>query len=163
MSESDALEDRKGRRVKLLGDTAKKHRDYIAAWIDIGKNHTREYYYLIVEKPDPEDPERAYLEGPVRGKKVNVVDPDPTPTTYIQAAFQQVPQLGYRLTDFAKMVAKCRIQRGRELSNIIKAYIDRENLNLLKRGSNAEYRLIDTSELPNVVPPDNYENAPDID
>ena len=62
MSSSDALEDRKGRPIQLVGGSAVKHRYYVGAWLDIGKNSTREYYHIIVEQPDPEDPDETYLD-----------------------------------------------------------------------------------------------------
>jgi hypothetical protein len=155
-----SLEERKGMEIKLVAGTAKKHKDYIGAWLDVGKSPTANYYYIIVEKPDPEDPEATYLESH-RALKCNCLDPDPAPQTYIQAAFQQVPALGNKLTDFAKMVAKCRIRRCRELSHVIREHLDREALNLMRKGSSAEYRLIDTSGLPNVV--EQEENPEDID
>ena len=123
MSASDALEDRKGEPIKLINGTAKKHKHYLNAWLDTGKAPTEHFYYVIIEKPDPEAPEHTYLEC-FRAKKFNCVEPDPAPQTYLQAAFQQVPALGERLTDFSRMVAKCRIQRSRELSNVIKEYLD---------------------------------------
>lgn len=161
MSSSDSLEERKGRPVKLVGGTATKHSTYLCAWLDTGKVATTHYYYIIVEKPDPEDPEMTYLDSH-RALKINCLNPDPEPQTYIEAAFQQVPQLGQRLASFAKMVAKCRIQRCRELSDKIKEYLDRETLNLMKRGSSAEYRIIDTTELPDIVPPEDDSSGRDI-
>lgn len=156
MSSSDALEDRKGMQIKLVGGTRKVHKHYLNAWLDNGKAHTRCYYHIIVEKPDPEDPENTYLDSH-RALKSNCLQPDPEPQTYIQAAFQQVPELGIRLTSFAKMVAKCRLPRRRELSDIIKEHLDREMRNILLMGSSAEYRIIDTSGLPDIVPDDEGE------
>lgn len=151
MSASDPLSERKGRQVRLIGGTFKAHKHYVGAWLDSGKRQDLpSYYHIIVEKPDPEDPDTTYLDT-FKALKSNCVAPYSTPTTYVQAAFQQIPQLDARLVDFAKIVAKCRIQRSRELSNIIKAAIDKEARILLQRGYNATYHIIDTSMLPNPV------------
>lgn len=163
MSSADALQDRKGDPIKLVGGSYTRHRYYVGAWLDTGKATTLYYYHIIVEKPDPEDPNDTYLEA-VKALKTNCVDVDLPPSTYLEAAFQQVPQLGERLTSFASMAAKCRISRGRELSKVIKNALDREASNLFKKGARAEYRIIDTTGLPDVVPPDETtgEDASDI-
>ena len=161
MSASDALEDRKGSPIRLHGGTFKKHKEYVGAWLDTGKNSSKYYYHIIVEKPDLEDPDTTYLEI-ARALKTNCLEPDPAPQTYIQAAFQQVPQLRQRLTDFSKMVAKCRIRRGRELSDLIRESLDRETHTLMAKGSNAEYKIIDTTGLPDIVPPDFEDEANDV-
>ena len=153
MSDSDALEDRKGESIKLVGNTAKKHRHCLNAWLDTGKAPTKCHCHTIIEKPDPEDHLHTHLDC-CKALKENCTMPDPPPTAHLQAAFAQVPALEERLTDFAKILAKCRIQSGRELSSKIKAALDREHSNLLRKGSSAECRPIDTSELPDVVPPD---------
>ena len=150
MNASDSLEERKGRAIELAGGTAKKHSTCVGAWLDVGKASTHKFCHIIVEAPDPEDPEQTCLDT-FRALKTDCLQPDPTPQTCLEAAFQQVPQLGWRLTDFARMVAKCRIRPSRELSNKIKEHLDREIRNLMMKGPSAEYRLIDTSELPNVV------------
>lgn len=149
--QSDSLEDRKGEAIRLIGGSAKKHRNYTGAWLDLGKAPTRCFYHIIVEKPDPEDPDRTYLDS-FKASKSNVIEPEALPQTYIQAAFQQIPQLSERLNDFARMVAKCRIKKCRELSDRIGAAIDREIRNLLLKGSSAEYRIVDTTGLPDIVP-----------
>ena len=154
---SDSLEDRKGDPISLIGASGKKHRDRLGAWMDLGKAPSACFSYIIVEKPDPENPETTHLNS-VRASRHNIVDEEPVATTYIQAAFQQIPQLGERLDDFARMVAKCRIQKCRELSEKIGGAIDREIRHLMLRGSTAEYRLIDTTGLPNVIDPDDEEN-----
>ena len=102
---------------------------------------------------DPEDPEEFYLES-VKAVKHNVVDVDPPPTTYIEAAFQQIPQLHARLTDFARMCAQCRVPAGRELNKRIKEALHGEARRQMLKGPNASYRLVDTSSLPSFVPDD---------
>ena len=147
MPAADSFEDRKGVPVKLIGSTAKRHKNYVAAWLDEGKSPTWCYYFVIIEHVTSEDPEETFLDS-YRVAKHNVVDVDPPPQTYTEAAFQQIPQLQDTLTSFARMVAKCRIQRSRELSNIIAKAIDREIGILMRKQSTAEYRLVDTSVLP---------------
>lgn len=149
MSAADSLEERKGEPIKLLGGTAKKHQDYIGAWLDKGKHPTKHYHYIIVEMEDPEDVDRTYLDT-CKALKSNVGYPDPPPTTYIQAAFQQVPVLASRLADFSRTVAKCRIQRTRELSGIIRASLDHEARKLLVNGRRDQYYIIDTTGLPEI-------------
>ena len=160
----DSLEDRKGEEIKLIGGTAKKHRGYVNAWLDAGRSPTNSFYYVIVEKMDPESPPNTYLEG-FKALKSNVVNPEPPPTNYTEAAFQQVPQLEERLIDFAKMVAKCRVPVSQALFNKVAAYCAREIRNQLLKGASAEYRLIDTTGIPNVVEEeaDWEEEAEDID
>lgn len=148
-----SLEDRKGEPIKLVGGTAKKHRGMLGAWLDIAKAPTACYYHIIVEKYDPEDPDSTYLDT-FKALKTNIETIDPPPTTYIQAAFMQVPQLGERLTSFCKMCAKCRVQRSPELSEIIKRCLDKEAYNQKSKGSMAEYKIIDTSGIPNTVEED---------
>lgn len=160
MSSVDALEDRKGEPIKLVGGTYTRHRYYVGAWLDTGKAATQCYFSIIIEKPDPEDPHTTYLEA-VKAVKANCLEPDSEPTTYLEAAFQQVPQLGERLTSFAMMVAKCRVSRSRELSALIRDAIDREASKLLKKGARAHYHVIDTSGLPNYVSPDEGDNEGD--
>lgn len=141
------LEERKGEAVRLLGHTAKKHKDAVGVWRDTTKAPTRDFVYVIVEYPDDTG---SYLTL-FRAKKSNVAPREESPTTFTEAAFQQVPQLEERLISFAKMVAKCRINRSDELMSKIAAVIDRETQHLLNKGTAAEFRLINTSELPNVV------------
>jgi len=162
MSAADSLEDRKGDRIKLLGGTAKKHHDYLAAWLDKGKPPTKFYYYIIVEMQDPEDVDRTYLDS-CKAMKSNVAHPDPPPTTYIQAAFQQVPQLASNLADFSRTVAKCRIRRCRELSNIIRESLDFEALKLMTSTRRDQYYLIDTTGLPGHTFSSHGDEAEDID
>ena len=132
MSLMDALEECKGDSIKLVNGTNKKHKHRVGAWLDTGKALMQGYYYIILEFPDPEDSTNTnpnstntYLES-FRSLKTNCKAVNPSPTTYIQAAFQQIPQLGERLTSFAKMATKCQVRRCRELSDIIKDYLDLE-------------------------------------
>ena len=148
-----ALEDRKGREIKLVGGTAKKHKNNVGAWIDTGKTPTAHFYHIIVELVDPEDPTKTYLDS-CKGKKSNCLEPDPAPSNYVEAAFAQVPKLGMKLTDFVKLAAKCKLTPCRELSDLIRVFLNREITNLLQQGSDAEYRIIDESVLPNVVDED---------
>ena len=156
MPVADSLEDRKGVPINLIGGSEEKHRGYVGAWMDTGKAPTRCHHHIIVEKPDPENPDDTYLDC-FKAIKCNVVPAAAAPQTYIQAAFKQIPQLNARLTAFAKMVAKCRVPKCRELSNRISEAIDREVHNLMAKGPSAEYRLVDESELPHVVDPNEEE------
>jgi hypothetical protein len=144
------LEDRKGEPVRLLGHSAKKHKDAVGFWRDMTKAPTRDFIYIIVEYPTDTG---SYLQS-FRAKRSNVAAREEPPTTFLEAAFQQVPQLEERLISFAKMVAKCRINRDDALMSKIAAVIDRETQQLLNKGATAEYRLINTSGLPNVVAAD---------
>jgi len=153
---ADALEDRKGYPIKLIGSTAKKHRPYNGVWFDAAIPATRNYYYVIIQKPDPDDELQDYLE-PARVCKSNVEDVPEAPTTYLEAAVQQVPQLEERLINFAKMVAKCRISKSRELSDLIAKHIDRETSLLIRKGPAANYKIIDTSVINSAVVSDNEE------
>ena len=153
VDQSDDLENRKGDEIKLLAGTAKKYSGYVHAWLDQGLPPTAQFYQIIVEMPDKESPPNTRLISR-KASKNNVKRPSPPATTYTQAAFEQIPQLEQRLADFAKMIAKCRVPMNHELSDIIREAIQREVINLMNKGSSAEYRLVDTSGLPNVVEPD---------
>ena len=150
---SDDLESRRGDEVKLLGSTAKKHRGLVAAWLDTGKRHTAHFYHIIVEMPDPDSPGNTYYDA-YKAAKCNVTHVDPPPSNYTEAAFQQIPQLEERLTDFAKMVAKCRVPVDQFLLNKIAAVCADEIRKQLVKGSKADYKLVDTTGVPNVVPDD---------
>ena len=150
---SDSLADCRGNPIKLIGTTGKKYKECVGFWIDLAKAPTRCFYNIIVEYVDPENPDMTYYDE-AKAIKHNVTDPDAEPRIYIEAAFQQVPALGERLVEFARMCAKCRVSKCRELSDRIGSVLDREVLNLRLKGSSAEYRIIQASGLSDVVPPD---------
>ena len=150
-SSSDALADRKGAPLRLVGGSLKSHSSYINAWIDEGLYHTKNYYNIIIEKPDEDDPRFSYLEAR-RVRKENCKVPHSTPASCAQAAFQQAPQLEERLRSFARMAAMCRLSmtNNAEFFEIVKSFLDEETTRLSNMGSRANYKYIDESVI--VVP-----------
>ena len=119
--EQELLEDRKGDAVFLRGGTLKTHKDFVGAWKDLLKGSTACCINLIIEKPT-EDGRTKLIE--CRALKENVED-DWIPANCTEAAFHDVKELCIRLDAFALQCAKCRVQRGPELSVFVKSAIDR--------------------------------------
>ena len=147
----DSYEDRKGRQVQVRGASARKHFGYIGAWIDTAKPATNLYAHVIFEKPytDERGNNSTYFESR-RILKDNLEEPDTDlPSTYLQAAFQQIPQLNDRVDALALTLAKCRIVKSEELTRRINNAIDKAGSKLLRQGPRATYYLIDQD---NIIP-----------
>lgn len=138
--ESDSLEDRKGDLIELRGNSLKKHRKYTAAWIDLGKAPTESYLYIIIELP------QKGLKS-VRVLEDNIVLASGRPTTYIEAAFEQYPELVVAMDELTLKLAKARVPASRELSTMFKQSLERNTRKVVKQG-NKSWWFVDTSELP---------------
>lgn len=141
-TEADCLADRKGRPVSLRGGCLQKHKSYINAWLDLAKAPTDCYYYVIIEKPHPQKPDKTWLKSYACSKHY-VKDLNPG-VTYTQCVVKQVPQLAIRLDALALTAAKCRIKPDdTDLHHMLTTSIDGQTKRLVKQGPNAEYKNID--------------------
>ena len=137
---ADSLEERKGNPVQLRGDTLKKYIRYEGAWFDDARESTPTGHYVIIDLPD-----RGFIS--VRVLKENCWEPEGPPTNYTDAAFDQYPELKVALDHFTFLLARCRVQLSKKVSNKIKESYRVATRKVMRRGRK-EWWPVDESGLP---------------
>ena len=132
VSDQTSLQDRRGDEIWFKGNALKRFGHVDAAWIDTGRQATPCYYYIIVSVA-------GELEANFRVKKDLVIQPPEPPRTYIQAAFQQHPDLEAAVDSLARKLAECRIQNSSEITSLIGQAMDKAFIVQLNKGNKARY------------------------
>ena len=130
------LAERKGIPVRILSKKYKK----CPAWRDTNHSDTRCKVHVIIE----------YEPGKLRGtliNKENVADDYPEPTSYEEAALQQIDQIDYAMDHLCKLLSEANIQSGEEITRIFSAKLDRATIIQFSKGTSAKWFQVNyTSE-----------------
>jgi hypothetical protein len=142
------IEERRGTKCRMKGASLDRLRKVMPTmsrfvWEDDARGTTRsgKYTYVIIEL------ENGTL---VDGSKAhrNCLEEVEEVTTFLQACFDQHPKLEKALDDFARKLAKHRIQRSTELMTKIGRAIDKAVNQQLSCGLEATWIETDASNLP---------------
>ena len=123
-----SLEDRKGVPARIKSKEYKECK----AWLDTGKRVTKCKVPVIIQLDD------GSLKA-TRIDKENVDDPFSEPTSYEEAALQQLADIDYKMDILARDLARCRIQATDEMLRIFGEKLDRACTVQVSKGSRARW------------------------
>ena len=122
-------------RGDLLNVTAGSYKGR-RVWKNNAKTDTPKMIYVIIDMGDGK-------EITTRIKKSSVGPPPENPTSYEEAAVQQIPDLHYHLKKAAYHLAKCQISDWEEASRLFTVLCQEAQLELEALGPKASYYNID--------------------